>query len=85
MISFEYVVTDPVGIHARPAGILAKKVKDYESKVTIKKGDKAAEAQKLMAVMTLGVKQNDKVLVEIEGADEEKCATDMEEFFKENF
>ncbi len=85
MKSFNYVVTDPVGIHARPAGILAKQVKDYESKVVIKKGEKSAEAQKLMAVMGLCVKQNDEVTVEIEGADEDKCFADMEAFFKENF
>ena len=85
MKSFNYVVTDPVGIHARPAGVLAKKVKDYESKVVIKKGEKSAEAQKLMMVMALGVKQNDEVTVEIEGADEEQCFADMETFFKENF
>ena len=29
MKSFEYTITDPVGMHARPAGNLAKKVKEY--------------------------------------------------------
>lgn len=85
MKSFNYVITDPVGIHARPAGVLAKKVKEYESTVVIKKGDKSAQAQKLMAVMSLCVKQSDEVTVEVEGADEEKCCEDMETFFKENF
>ena len=28
MKSFEYTITDPVGIHARPAGILVKKIKE---------------------------------------------------------
>ena len=27
MKSFDYTITDPVGIHARPAGILVKEVK----------------------------------------------------------
>ena len=27
MKSFEYTITDPVGIHARPAGVLVKKIK----------------------------------------------------------
>ena len=31
MISFKYVVTDPVGIHARPAGALVKEIKKYDS------------------------------------------------------
>ena len=55
MKSFEYTITDEVGIHARPAGLLAKKVEDYRSVVTITKDGKSAEAKKLLAVMGLGV------------------------------
>ena len=40
MKSFEYVITDPVGIHARPAGLLVKEIKSYAgSVVTIEKGE----------------------------------------------
>lgn len=84
MKSFDYTITDEIGIHARPAGILAKKVKEYASRITITKGGKTAEAQKLMAVMSLGVKKGETVTVSAEGEDEEKAAADMETFFKEN-
>lgn len=84
MKSFEYTVTDPVGIHARPAGNLAKEAKQYDSVITITKGGKSAEAKKLMALMGLGVKQGDTVTVTIEGGDEEANAAKMEEFFKAN-
>ncbi|MBO7710301.1 MAG: HPr family phosphocarrier protein, partial [Lachnospiraceae bacterium] len=33
MKEFTYVITDPVGIHARPAGVLSIQVKGLESKV----------------------------------------------------
>lgn len=84
MKSFDYTITDEIGIHARPAGVLAKKAKEYASKITITKGGKTAEAQKLMAVMSLGVKKGETVTVSAEGEDEEKAAADMETFFKEN-
>lgn len=84
MKSFDYTITDEIGIHARPAGILAKKAKEYASKITITKGGKTAEAQKLMAVMSLGVKKGETVTVSAEGEDEEKAVADMETFFKEN-
>ena len=54
MKSFEYTITDPVGIHARPAGILVKEIKKYASTVTVSKGDKAVNALKLMALMGMG-------------------------------
>lgn len=84
MKQFQYVITDEVGIHARPAGNLAKKCKEYASKVTIECNGKTAEATKLMAVMGLGVKKGMEVTVSVEGADEESAVTEIEAFFKEN-
>lgn len=48
MKNFSYVITDEVGIHARPAGLLVKEAKKYQSKITVDKGGKKAEATKLM-------------------------------------
>ena len=86
MKQFTYTITDPVGIHARPAGILAKEAKALDSTVTITKGDgsKSAEARKLMAVMGLGVKTGETVTVTVEGGNEEANAAAMEQFFKDN-
>ena len=44
MKQFTYTITDPVGIHARPAGLLAKAAKALDSTVTITKGEKSAAA-----------------------------------------
>ena len=41
MREFKYVVTDPEGIHARPAGELVKAVKAFSSDIKIAKGGKA--------------------------------------------
>ncbi len=84
MKTFDYTITDEVGIHARPAGILVKEAKNYSSKIFIAKGDKKAEATKLMAIMTLGVKKGDTITVTVEGDDEDACAPAIENFFKEN-
>ena len=84
MTSFEYTITDPVGIHARPAGILVKEIKKYASTVTVSKGEKEVNALKLMALMGMGIKQGDTVKVTIEGADEDVAAAAIEEFFKAN-
>lgn len=86
MKQFTYTITDPVGIHARPAGILAKEAKGLDSTVTITKADgsKSAEAKKLMAVMGLGVKTGETVTVTVEGGNEEANAAAMEQFFKDN-
>jgi len=84
MKSFEYTITDPVGIHARPAGLLAKEIRKYASTITVIKGEKAVNALKLIALMGMGIKQGDTVKVTIEGADEEAAAAEIEAFFKAN-
>ena len=57
MGSFQYVIKDEVGMHARPAGMLVKLAKELSSAVTITKGDRTVEATKLLAIMSLGVKK----------------------------
>lgn len=84
MKTFEYVIKDELGIHARPAGNLVKEVKKLESKITIQKGDKEVEASKLMALMGMGVKCGDKIVVKAEGADEDTAIEQMATFMKSN-
>ena len=48
MKEFTYVITDPVGIHARPAGLLVKEAKNFKSTATFIKGEKSAKATALM-------------------------------------
>ena len=84
MKQFTYTVTDPVCIHARPAGILVREVKKYQSIVTIEKNGKSVNALKLMALMGLGIKQGETVIVTVEGADEDTAAPQLETFFRAN-
>ena len=84
MRNFQYVIEDEVGIHARPAGLLVKEAKKYESKITLTKDGKSAEATKLMAVMGLGVKCGQTVDVSVEGADEEIACEAVKTFFEAN-
>ena len=84
MKTFHYVITDEVGIHARPAGMLAKMAKAYESTITIEAGGKSADVTRLMAVMAMGVTKGAEVTVKVEGADEDTAATEVQKFFEEN-
>lgn len=80
--SFDYEIKDEVGIHARPAGMLVQAVKDLNAKVVVAKGEKKAEAQKLMALMSLGVKKGDIVTVTVDG--DEEAFRVVKEFFEKN-
>ena len=84
MKTFNYTIKDEIGLHARPAGLLAKKAKEFSSEITVEKGGKSVSATKLMMLMGLGIKHGDTVTVTINGADEDKAAEAMATFFSEN-
>lgn len=85
MKQFQYTITDPQGIHARPAGMLVKAVKELDSTVTITKdGSKVVDASRLMGVMSLAIKAGNTVTVSVEGGNEEANAATVEKFFQEN-
>ncbi len=40
MKQFQYTITDSVGIHARPAGLLVKAARAFQSSITVEYGDR---------------------------------------------
>ena len=85
MKEFKYLITDPIGIHARPAGLLAKLAKSFEgTTVFLTKGDQTVKASQLMKLMNLGVKAGDEVTIQVEGGDEDAAVAALEAFLKEN-
>ena len=85
MKEFTYTITDPLGIHARPAGLLAKTAKGFsDAVVTVTKDGNTVKASQLMKLMNLGVKMGDEVKIAAEGPAAEEAIVALEQFFKEN-
>ena len=84
MKTFEYTIKDELGIHARPAGLLVKEAKKFESECTITKDGKTKKLTQLMMLMSLGGKQGDTVTVSVDGADEDAAVAALKEFFENN-
>ena len=84
MKEFVHVINDPLGLHARPAGMLVKACAGYASSVTITAPTGKADAKRLMAVMRLAAKQGMELTVSVDGADEEKAAAELKAFLEAN-
>ena len=84
MKEFKHVINDPMGLHARPAGQMVKAVAAYQSAITINAPKGKADAKRLMAVMRLAAKQGDELTIQVEGADEEKAASELQAFLQAN-
>ena len=84
MKEIQYVITDELGIHARPAGLLVKEASKFQSDIKIKKADKEADAKRLFGIMGLAAKKRDALVITAEGVDEAEAIVAMEEFLKAN-
>ena len=85
MKQFTYTIKDPLGIHARPAGMLAKAAKEFgDTVVTVTTDGNPVKASQLMKLMGMGIKQGNEVTVAAEGPAEDEAIAAMEKFFQEN-
>ena len=78
MICFKCTVGDEHGIHARPAGAIVNCAKKFASQITLKKGEREANAKRLISVMGLGAKYGDELTVFVEGEDENNAASEIQ-------
>ena len=84
MKQFDYTIKDPLGIHARPAGMLAKVAKGFgETVVTVTKDGNTVKASQLMKLMSLGVKNGDTITVAAEGPAEDEALEAVKKFIEE--
>ena len=76
MKEFKYVITDPEGIHARPAGELVKAAKEFQSAITLTKDGKTGDCKV--------VKAGNEITLTFDGEDEEAAYAAVTEFVKAN-
>ena len=84
MKEFKYVITDPEGIHARPAGELVKAAKEFKCSVTLTKDGKTGDCKKIFGIMGLAVKTGNEITLTFNGEDEEAAYTAVTEFVQNN-
>ena len=63
-------ITDPVGLHARPAAVLVRTAGQYQARVHLLHGTKRADARSIIQLLALGVRPGSPVTVTAEGMDE---------------
>jgi phosphocarrier protein len=83
MISKEYIILDPHGMHARPATVLLKLARQYKSTMSLKKDTTQVQMRSILNILGLAAKSGDTISVLIEGEDESEAAAALDYFFNE--
>lgn len=71
MKQFQFKIKDPVGIHARPAGIVVQEAKKFQSTIIAKCNGKSADLKRIFTLMALGAKCGNVLDIQVSGTDED--------------
>lgn len=83
MLSFDYIITNATGLHARPAGLLVKTAQSCSSVISVANKGKKADAKRLFAVMGINAKQGDTLSFSISGKSEKEDSEKIKSFCRE--
>lgn len=70
MKELSFLIKDKIGLHARPAGVLASNAKKFECDITVVFGGKEANAKRLLSLMSLGAVGGSTLHFSFNGRDE---------------
>lgn len=74
----EITITNPAGLHARPAAEFVKRAKASPSKITVTAGDKGpVDATSMLGILKLGAKQGTTISVQVDGDDADQVIADF--------
>ena len=73
----EVVIRNPQGLHARPAAMFVQIASKYNSNIALQKGDERVNGKSIMGILTLGIEQNAKVVLEADGDDADDVVAEL--------
>lgn len=85
MFSKEVLVTNQVGLHARPATFFIQKANEYKSTIWVEKDERKVNAKSLLGVLSLGITRGVSITVSADGLDEEQAVMSLIELISSNF
>ncbi|MDO5049229.1 MAG: HPr family phosphocarrier protein [Actinomycetaceae bacterium] len=72
-------VASEVGLHARPAAVIARKAQEFDAPVYITMGDETVQATSGLMIMTLGAQRGDEVEISSESQEAVDAIVDLVE------
>lgn len=70
MVSTKLTINMKTGLHLRPVSVLCNRSIDFNSRISIKIGDKSVNAKSVLGVLSACIKYGDIIELVCEGSDE---------------
>lgn len=85
VIATSVLITNQVGLHARPARLLVQAAAQFRSQISLQCGEKKANAKSIIGVLKLGAVLGNMLLMQAEGEDAEEAITTLTELVQRKF
>ncbi|HUW23761.1 MAG TPA: HPr family phosphocarrier protein [bacterium] len=85
MIEKNFKIKNKLGLHARPAALLAQTVAKLQSKVAIIKNGQEVDGDSILGIMMLAAEFGSEITVIVNGKDEKEAIKKIEELFAKKF
>ena len=82
MVSKTIKVNLAADAEARPVAVLVQKASQFDSKVYIQSGDRKINAKSIRGMLSLGLAQNEEVIVSAEGTDEAEAVDNLTDYLR---
>jgi len=83
-IEEQIIVTNPHGLHARPAALLVQIASKFDSQVLLEKDGEVVDGKSIIAILSLGVNKGTAVKVIAEGMDARQALSEIRDFLTKN-
>jgi PTS hybrid protein len=84
-VEADVVLANEVGLHARPAAVLARAVSGLDAEVTVRLGDQQADARSVLALLGLAARKGDRLTVVARGNQAAQAIQTIRQLIADNF
>lgn len=78
-------VSNPMGIHMRPADVIARTASKFQCQIEIEKDGQSIDCKSILGILTLGARQGTQLNIRASGEDAEQAVQELSDLFDRGF
>lgn len=83
ILTKKIIVSNPLGLHARPAALIAKLASNAEGKIWIKKENEKVDAASIIDILTLGCAKGAEITLQFENHSDNNVFNEIAELIEQ--
>ncbi len=85
VLSRSVMITNPQGIHARPADLFVRTANQFSARIALIKDGERVDGKSILGILTLAAEQGSRLFIEAHGVDAEKAVETLARLVEQGF